>query len=121
MERHPAAEAGEYPGVHDDDGFTHDIPALQCLPLLQAGARRGQEVETQEEVLIFTARFQQEQLHNKLQLQQQKLDKDSVVAMMRRLCFTQTDLTSFAISFLLISGIHGARKGGYLEGRRLRN
>ena len=67
MERHPAAEAGEYPGVHDDDGFTHDIPALQCLPLLKAGARGGQEVEAQEEELIFTAMFQKEQLHNKLQ------------------------------------------------------
>ena len=69
MEKHPAAEAGEYPGVYDNDGWWvySWLPALQCLPLLQAGARGGQEVEAQEEELIFTAMFQQEQLHNKLQ------------------------------------------------------
>ena len=59
MERHPAARLVNKSGVVQDvDGFTHDLPALQCLPLLQAGARRGQKVERQEEQLIFTARFQ---------------------------------------------------------------
>ena len=39
----PAAEVGEHSGVvvHDVDGLTHDLPALQYLFLLQAGARGG--------------------------------------------------------------------------------
>ena len=75
LERHPGTQAGEHPGVvvHNDDGFTRDLSALQCLPLLQAGARRGQEVEAREEQLVFTARFQ---LHNNLQRKEQLGQKE---------------------------------------------
>ena len=78
LERHPGTQAGEHPGVvvHNGDGFTHDLSALQFMPIIQAGARRGQEVEAREEQLVFTASFQQEQLHNKLQRKEQLGQKE---------------------------------------------
>ena len=78
LERHSGTQAGEHLGVvvHNGDGFAHDLSALQFMPLIQAGARRGQEVEAREEHLVFTARFQQEQLHNKLQRKEQLGQKE---------------------------------------------